>query len=983
MNDLINVTVSQDIVFNEQVVSGNAPFDFTNPSNLGTHTSSTLKCLLTNSRSIVNKMEDLVQIVTEENPDLIFITETWGNENIPNAELKLDAYELLRLDRISTRGGGCIIHYKSHLNITVEETLLGARGTESLYCKIKGHHSEILLGVIYNSPANSQEEENNIHEVIREACGKYRSVVIVGDFNHRSIDWNTMHAEREGQPFLDTIQDCFLNQKVDEPTRGENVLDLVLTNNDNLIDNVIVKEPLGMSDHNTVYFDLKLHIDPPNWKMNYKDFRRGDYLEMSKQLNSTNWTELLDDKTSVEDKWYAFKTRLEVIVDEHVPTRTRKKRKQPPWWNEQIRRARKQKVKAWKRYRLTGSNEDHTEYKRTANRNTKEIKKAKIKLEHKLAKNIKTDPKAYFKYIRGKVEAKDCIGPLKNENGEVVNDNSETAALLNNYFASVFTEEITSNVPEASQIFLGPNSDKLSTIEITEEMVKNKLIKLKPDKSPGVDNIYPIVLQKLANNISLPLSIIFQHSLNTGEVPTDWRNANVTPIFKKGPKHKPENYRPISLTSQISKVLEAILRDCINHHLDHHHLIKESQHGFSKGKSCLSNLLLFLEDITKEVDSGKPVDVLYLDFSKAFDKVPHRRLEKKIRAHGIEGNITRWISSWLTGRKQKVVVNGKESQWQNVISGVPQGSVLGPTLFLLFINDIDIGISSKILKFADDTKVYRSVDSVTDIHLLQDDIKKLFKWSEDWQMLFNVDKCKCLHIGHANRNYTYYMNNSPIDNTNEEKDLGIIIQHNLKVSQQVAKSVKNANRALGIIRRNISDKSKYNITRLYKSLVRPHLEYSIQAWRPHLQKDIDNIESVQRRALKMIRGMQNLPYPRRLKETNLITLESRRVRADLIEVYKIINNLEGIPKDKMFIMNTNITRGHELKIYKQRTRLNIRKFFFSQRVIDIWNNLPSSAVKAVSINQFKSAINPIMKNSGGLSISQRWLSAPSTRTTEG
>lgn len=193
----------------------------------------------------------------------------------------------------------------------------------------------------------------------------------------------------------------------------------------------------------------------------------------------------------------------------------------------------------------------------------------------------------------------------------------------------------------------------------------------------------------MSKEICLPPTILFKHSLESAELPVEWKRANVSPLFKKGSRSLKSNYRPVSLTSQISNMMEAILKDSIDDHLQKYKLIKDSQHGFICGRSCLTNLLVFLEEVTKYLDEGHPVDVLYLDFSKAFDKVPHARPIKKLKAHGISQNVSRWIESWLSNRQQRVVLNGKESWWAQVLSGVLQGSVLGPILFIMYINDID------------------------------------------------------------------------------------------------------------------------------------------------------------------------------------------------------------------------------------------------------------------------------------------------------
>ena len=245
--------------------------------------------------------------------------------------------------------------------------------------------------------------------------------------------------------------------------------------------------------------------------------------------------------------------------------------------------------------------------------------------------------------------------------------------------------------------------------------------------------------------ISLPLAIIYTKSLEEGIVPDDWRCANITPVFKKGSKSSAGNYRPVSLTCVICKIMESIIRDAIVKHLADNKLVLPSQHGFMQSKSCLTNLLEYLEVLTKLVDEGHSVDVVYLDFAKAFDKVPHRRLLQKMKAHGIVGKVVEWVESWLTGRKQRVVLNGKMSEWTQVDSGVPQGSVLGPTCFMIYINDINMAVNTItgiISKFADDTKVGRVVEEDKDREGLQRDLDNLMDWSVEWQMLFNMGNVK-------------------------------------------------------------------------------------------------------------------------------------------------------------------------------------------------------------------------------------------------
>ena len=317
--------------------------------------------------------------------------------------------------------------------------------------------------------------------------------------------------------------------------------------------------------------------------------------------------------------------------------------------------------------------------------------------------------------------------------------------------------------------------------------------------------------------------------LQEGIVPFEWKEANIIPLFKTGSRNKSVNYRPVRLTSVICNLLESIIRDHMMDFLIKHKLINPSQHGFLKAKSCLSNLLCFLEEITKWVDDVSPVDVIYLDFQKAFDKVPHQRLIRKLKSHGMGNSIIIWVEQWLTERRQRVVAGGGVSSWKSVLSGMPQGSVLGPILFLVYINDLEEGVTGKILKFADDTKLFRKVKDIGDNFFLQDDIDKFVKWSEKWQMLFNFGKCKCLHTGPGNAGMNYEMGGTILCKTVKEKDLGVTMNANMKVSEQCRIAASKGNQVLGMIRRNITYKEKSLIIPLYKAIVRPHLEYCIQA----------------------------------------------------------------------------------------------------------------------------------------------------------
>jgi len=267
-------------------------------------------------------------------------------------------------------------------------------------------------------------------------------------------------------------------------------------------------------------------------------------------------------------------------------------------------------------------------------------------------------------------------------------------------------------------------------------------------------------------------------------------------------------------------------------------------------------LLAFLDKVTRLVEEGYDLDIIYLDFAKAFDKVPHQRLLIKLRNIGIRGCLLKWIDAWLSNRRQRVGIRGRFSEWSNVVSGVPQGSVLGPILFLIFIDDIDDDLISYILKFADDTKVYNTVMNDADHQILQGDLTTMETWSKKWQMEFKTVKCKVLHVGKSNKHFQYVLNDQPLESVTEERDLGVVITDDLKCADNCHAAYSKANQVLGMIRRTIRHKSKDILLPLYKTLVRPLIEYCTPAWSPHYCKDKILLEKVQHRFTRLIPGLK-------------------------------------------------------------------------------------------------------------------------------
>ncbi|KAL5252966.1 hypothetical protein ACHWQZ_G015662 [Mnemiopsis leidyi] len=678
-------------------------------------------------------------------------------------------------------------------------------------------------------------------------------------------------------------------------TLQESLLDQVLYTNDALVNGCKIVSPLGRSDHVGIMVDLvvspsadtsvKQKVLKPIWgKVSSEKL-------LNISINDINWD--YSSTNNVQDMWAELHCKLEAVAAT-VPAASVYLDNRPvklPWSSTALKRMRKNKDRAWAEFDIDPSDINLSNAMSKQHTFEEEEFKAKVSYEKKITSDLKHNSKAFYAYLRNKRQVKSSVVSLDRGDGTRTDTSAEAAEVLATAFSSVFVHEPPGPLPKS--VNFKENECVIDDLEVRSSDVKKQLLKLNIFKSSGPDGVHPKLLKSLAYDDSFVEAVtqLFVKCSETGTLPEVWKSASVVALFKKGTKSDPLNYRPVSLTCILCKVYEKLVREHLLDFLEGR--ISKHQHGFVKGKSCLSNLLETFDNILDFFDEGVPVDLLYFDFSKAFDTVPHFRLLSKLEGFGIKEKVLEIIKDFLTERTMRVCVEGQWSEVKHVLSGVPQGSVLGPLLFILYVNDLPEIVKNKIKLFADDLKL---ICNAYDHRSIADDISELEIWESIWHLKFNPSKCKVVHVNFNNNpNFKYFLNGVELEASAQEKDLGVITHSSLLWNEQIKSSISKANQMICWVVRNLINRDENVMLAIYKALVRPHLEYCVQLWNPVAAHGnwatVLELESVQRRFTRLIDEVGTLPYSRRLEILNLTTLAERRIRGDLIEAFKATSGL--------------------------------------------------------------------------------------------
>ena len=916
------------------------------------------------------------------------ITETHLKDIHFDAEIAIQEYEVYRSDRKERRQGGVAVYV--HNSITVNNVEKYSDGyCEAVMMYIK--KAKLHISSVYRPPLAPEDSFKACMKKVTEFTEKQTGCehIMLGDFNFRFLNWDTETISTDGIPSSETRQaNYFINythmnlltQVVNEATRNDSVLDLVLTSNSDIIHNTET-ENIRKTDHKMVKCDI-VHTGLQREKVQSREskekkpldklnIQKANWAAINEELEEVNWDNILDKSKSIDEIYNIFEKVVTEKCTRHCPQRQNGDRKInfniPDDRRALIRKKKKLngKINYYKYIETVG-----TDRKLEKVKLEKDNVEAKINESHRRERErkeleaiskIKVNPKAFYTYTKRFNKTASKIGPLADENNKIQNGAKEKANILQKQYCKVFSnpdDADINNIPMKEK----ENVPNIEDIEFSVEDIKTAIDDIPLFSAPGPDKLPAIILKKCKDQVAYPLYLIWRHSLDTGCIPQSLKTQSIIPIFKKkGDKSNPANYRPVSLTSHALKLFERVMRLNIVKHLEENNLLSEDQHGFRQYRSTVTQLLAHIDNIIQILETSDNADVIYLDFAKAFDKVDHGILLMKIAKLGIHGKISAWIKDFLSDRTQQVVVDGETSKSAPVISGVPQGTVLGPVLFIIFIDNLTEAIKNAGIKvFADDSKLTLKIKSDEDHGKLQQDLHTSIIWSLLNNMQLNTDKFQLLQHGknkQLKKPYETEKDNA-INSSESVKDLGITITSDLSWDEHITNSVKAGKRYAGWILRCFQSRKPEVIMMLFKMFVIPRIEYASPVWLPYLKKDIIRIEALQRTVTFKLENMQDKNYHQRLQALKLYSLQRRRERFVIITMHKMAIGLTKNFLNLSFYDSKRQGKNCRIKLSKASGHIKtVRNNYFTAVGPSLYNSVPKHIKEQNKLTVFKKRLD--------------------------
>ena len=917
-----------------------------------------------NVQSVFSKLDILYTELRDF--DIIAFSETWLNSSTSNNDLLFNSFHPPeRKDRTSNSYGGLLLYIRDALYYRRRKDLEIA-DVECIWIELNLYTKTVLFGLFYRPPNTNVLDHSNLVDSIHLAVDTgIDNIIITGDFNLNINSQTTFNKVSS------ICREFSLTQTISEPTHftesSQSIIDLIFTSKTDLIHNSGVGDPFLQQElryHCPVFGILNLKsksktvITRHIWL-----FDKGDYNLLRSKASQFDWNSAKDQNI---DKYANNINQSIISIASHcIPNRNVTIRSQEPLWiTSEIKRLIRKRKRAYRKVKRTNKDSDWLKFRTLRNMVTKLIKESKLAHQNRQVENLKNNskhPKQWWSCLKSFIKPNSSSGiPPLSADGEIITDDFQKANCLNNYFASqsCLTEPTNHSFPNISPSSHPP----LQRIKITPTDVHDALKCLKTGKASGPSGINNRILRELSVELSLPLSELFNVSLSTGQFPEPWKQANVSPLFKSGDPSLAKNYRPISLLDTIGKVFEKILFKYIFNYIREHNLLTPFQSGFIPGDTTVNQLVYLVNMFSQAVDSGKEVRVVFCDISKAFDRVWHKGLLFKLRSFGISGPLLSWFSSYLSNRKQSVLLPGVQSEWKSVSAGVPQGSILGPLLFLIYINDIVEGINANIRLFADDTGLSIIVDCpVNAANILNTDLNTISSWARQWLVAYNPSKTKSLIISRKTRRQIHpplYLFDEEISEVEHHKHLGVLLSHDLRWSDHIDYTLSKAYNRINILRKLKYTLDRRSLETIYISFIRPILEYSDVLFDNCTIHEQNELEKVQYEAARIVTGTNKLiSIEKLLSEVKWETLKNRRKKHKLILFYKMKNNLTPQYLSSLVPESIDTSSAYSLRnsddIQVPYSRTNLYHNSFLPSVIRDYNNLSPEIKHAPSLSSFK------------------------------
>ena len=934
-----------------------------NPGPVITNISENISIIHNNIKSVKTKIDDLIVEATHH--DIVTLSETLLTKEIKNDEINIpNFFPPFRRDRPNGWGGVAI--YVRNTLFCKERPDLAVEDLEAIWIETKLKQETLLIGSFYRPPSARVHYWTLVEESIKKAMSTPHKFIILGDFNSDYIN-----KPNENLYLRNIIQSNNLLQFIREYTRITNetksCIDMIITPCRNLIDSVEVLPEIN-SDHKVVCAKLKTKIRRiSTYKRQLINYSKLDENKLKTQLHNIDFEKMINEQdldTSAE----LFSEKLFETVKLCVPIRIVTMRdNSAPWINEYILYLRADKNRIHILAKRVDTNEQWAIFRNIRNFYTNEIRKRKQEyiadLDEQIGNGENFGSKNWWKlvnrFLKNKDMYSDTIPPITDpENvNNTIYENLDKADCFNRYFKSQATVPDADDNPPPLPV----RNNTMPQIILSVQEVENVINNLDSNKAVGPDLIHNKILKAASPVISKALTSLFNKSLSEGHFPSCWKTAHITPIHKKDSKSICSNYRPISLLSCVGKALEKCIQIRLLEFLKENNIINPCQSGFVPKDSTIYQLLNIYDDFCSSLDDKVPTEAIFFDISKAFDRVWHRGLVHKLYSVGIRGQLLTWFSNYLHNRTQAVVIKGQKSNYLNITAGVPQGSVLGPILFLIYINDLTNNIDSIIKLFADDTSMYLSLnDNPARTLTLNSDLDKIKTWASTWKVTFNANKTDKLNI--CNRNTTLpdslYFDNVLLSTSTHHKHLGIILQNNCKWDEHITNLITRCRTHI-----NCLCSYKYRLNRksleiMYKSYILPILDYADVIWDNCTERQADTLEQIQIDALKVITGsVRGTSHLSLYNDTGFVPLKERRKRHKLILYFKFTKGLlpeHLIPKFPPLASEVNQYHRRRMQDrYTMNCRTELYRHSFFPSATRLWNNLPENIQSARSFGEFK------------------------------